>query len=178
MRLGTKGQTALSYGKKAVVVAGALGAIAGLGTKSAAGAVGAAQNVKQNVDAGKVVAGGVKDIAKAGAADVKSNPLQAKKTIDTTKKKVVGVGLAAKADLTGTAAQVQFAAQPKTTGAVSIAGATAYDRPNPKGKMGSGRAGGSGGGGDVRDCDKKYSGKRNANKKRKCKTRVRGGGMP
>jgi hypothetical protein len=178
MRLGTKGKTALSYGKKALVVAGALGAIAGIGTKTKHSAEEAKGRAEEKVDAGKVVAGGVADIAKAGVADVAANPLQAKRTIETTKKKAVGVGLAAKADLTGTAAQVTFAAQPKTTGEVKIAGATAYARPDPAGKIRAGMSGGGGGGGDVRDCDTKYSGKRNANQRRKCKNRVRGGGMP
>jgi len=177
MKLGVKGKKALSIAKKGVVIAGALGAIAGIGSKGSHKIEEKAQQVEDTVEAGKVLGGAVVDIGKGAAKDVAANPLQAKKVVDKSKQMVVGIGAAAKKDPVGAAAQVKFAKAPKTTGAVNIKGATAYDRPDPSGKViDRGGFSSASGGGDIRVCDTKYKGQ--PNQKRKCKKRVRKGGMP
>ena len=93
MKLGVKGQKALSIAKKGVVIAGAVGAIAGIGHK----AENKYENVKAEVEseidkkkdeaqAAKVVAGAVANIGVAGVKDAAANPLKAKKALDKSKK--------------------------------------------------------------------------------------------
>ena len=167
-RLGHKVKNVARVGVKVAVGAGIIaGAALGVKGKGEKKFEEKKEEADQLVGAGKVVAGAVQGIAQAGLADVKANPLGAKKAVAKSKQMVVGVGAAAKVDPIGAAQQVQFAVAPKVA-----------DPNAPTGKIRAGAAGGTGGGGDIRDCDTKYSGVKNKNQRRKCRTRVKGGGMP
>lgn len=189
MKLGVKSKKALSIAKKGVVIAGAVGAIAGLGHKAENKFDDVKAEVESEIDkkkdeaqAAQAVAGAVANIGVAGVKEAAANPLKAKKALEKSKKMAVGVAAAGKVDLQGAAAQAKFAAAPKTTGTVNIKGAVAYAQGSKTAKIADGGSKGgfssAGGGGDIRVCDKKYGGKLQKNDKRKCRKRVKAGGMP
>lgn len=178
MRLGTKGKKALGYAKKGLVVAGAIGSIVGLGVKATHKVEDKVEDTKAKIDAGKIIAGGVFDAGKEAFDDAKANPLKAKAAADKGKLKIKGIAGAAKIDPEGTAEQLQFAKNPTADRTVAD---KRYGTPDEGGTgrvVDRGGFSATGGGGDIRVCDKKYQGKRNANQRRKCKNRVRAGGMP
>ncbi len=178
MRLGTKGKKALGYAKKGLVIAGAVGSIVGLGHKATHKVEEKVEDTKAKIDAGKVIAGGIADVGKDAVADVKANPFKAGAAVDKAKVKAGGIAAAAKIDPVGTADTIQFAKNPTADRTVAD---KRYGTPD---EGGTGRAvdrGGftsTGGGGDIRVCDRKYKGKMNTNQRRKCKKRVKAGGMP
>tara|TARA_R110000803_G_scaffold17684_5_gene47594 strand:+ start:924 stop:1505 length:582 start_codon:yes stop_codon:yes gene_type:complete len=156
MRLGVKGQKALSIAKKGVVIAGAVGAIAGLGHKAENKYEGVKAEVESEIDKKKdeaqaagVVAGAVANIGVAAVKDAAANPFKAKKGLEKSKKMAVGVAAAGKVDLQGAAAQAKFAAAPKVA-----------DPNAPTGKI-INRAGSDPQGADTRE--------RELNKKQKAK---------
>jgi len=114
IRLGHKVKNAARIGVKVAIGAGIVGgAVLGIKGKGERQFEEKKEEADQLVGAGKVVAGAVQDIAKAGVKDVKANPLGAKKAVAKSKQMVVGVGAAAKVDPIGAAQQVQFAVAPK-----------------------------------------------------------------
>ena len=174
MRLGTKGKKALGYAKKGLVVAGAVGSIVGLGVK----ATHKVEDTKEKVDAGKVIAAGIADVGKDAVSDVKSNPFKAKAAVDKAKVKAGGIAAAAKIDPVGTADTLKFSSNPTADRSVAD---KRYGKPDEGGAgkvVDRGGFSATGGGGDIRVCDRKYKGKTNANQRRKCKNRVKAGGMP
>jgi hypothetical protein len=178
MKLGVKGKKALSIAKKGVVVAGALGTIFGA-KKTHEGAVQKVEDTKAKVDAGKVIAAGVADVGKAVVDDVKKNPLKAKQSIEVGKTKAIGIGAAAKIDPVGAAATLQFQKNPTAKPKANAPVNPRYGTPDAGGTGKIASKGGfsaTGGGGDIRVCDTKYKGQ--PNQKRKCKKRVKAGGMP
>ena len=114
IRLGHKVKNAARIGVKVAVGAGIVGgALLGIKGKGEKKFEETKAEADQLVGAGKVVAGAVQGIAQAGVADVKANPLGAKKAVAKSKNMVVGVMAAAKVDPVGAAQQVQFAVAPK-----------------------------------------------------------------
>ena len=114
IRLGHKVKNAARIGVKVAIGAGIVGgAVLGIKGKGERKFEEKKEEADQLVGAGKVVAGAVQGIAQAGLADVKANPLGAKKAVAKRKQMVVGVGAAAKVDPIGAAQQVQFAVAPK-----------------------------------------------------------------
>jgi len=113
-RLGHKVKNVARVGVKVAVGAGIIaGAALGVKGKGEKKFEETKAEAEELVGAGKVVAGAVQGIAQAGLADVKANPLGAKKAVAKSKQMVVGVGAAAKVDPIGAAQQVQFAVAPK-----------------------------------------------------------------
>jgi len=178
MRLGTKTKKALSIGKKGLIVAGAVGGLIGLGHKATHKVEEKVEDTKAKVDAGKIIAGAVVDAGKVAVTDAKSNPLKAKAAIDTAKVKVGGIAAAAKIDPIGTADTIEFSKNPTADRKVAD---KRYGTPDEGGTgriVDRGGYSSTGGGGDIRVCDRKYQGVKNKNQRRKCKNRVKAGGMP
>jgi len=181
MRLGTKGKKALGYAKKGLVIAGAVGSIVGLGHKATHKVEEKVEDTKAKVDAGKVIAAGIADVGRDAVADVKANPFKAGAAVDKAKVKAGGIAAAAKIDPVGTADTIEFARNPTAPPPPKAPVDSRYGTPD---EGGTGRAvdrGGftaTGGGGDIRVCDRKYKGMTNKNQRRKCKKRVKAGGMP
>lgn len=181
MRLGTKGKKALGYAKKGVVVAGAVGSIVGIGKKATHKVEEKVEDTKEKVEAGKVIAGGLADVGKDAVADVKANPFKAGAAVDKAKVKAGGIAAAAKIDPVGTADTIQFARNPTAPPPPRAPVDTRYGTPDEGGTGAVVERGGfqsTGGGGDIRVCDRKYEGRMNTRNRKKCKKRVRAGGMP
>lgn len=177
MRLGTKGKKALGYAKKGVVVAGAVGSIVGIGKK----ATHKVEDTKEKVEAGKVIAGGLADVGKDAVADVKANPFKAGAAVDKAKVKAGGIAAAAKIDPVGAADTIEFARNPTAPPPPRAPVDRRYGTPDEGGTGAVVERGGfqsTGGGGDIRVCDRKYQGRMNTRNRKKCKKRVKAGGMP
>jgi hypothetical protein len=182
MRLGTKGKKALSYAKKGLVVAGAVGSIVGIGHKVTHGGVEKVVETKNKVEAAPVIAGAVVDVGKDAASRVKANPLKAPQVIQDAKVKVGGIKAAAKIDPVGAADTIQFARNPTAP-------------PPPKApvdsRYGTADEGGTGRRRETQDttragdiegmintCKFKYKKRKDPNDRRKCIKRVKAGGRP
>ena len=181
MRLGTKGKKALGYAKKGLVVAGAIGSIVGLGVKGGVGEK--VVDTKNKVEAAPVIAQGIVDAGKQGAAQAKANPLKAPQAFRDAKVKAGGIAAAAKIDPVGAADTLKFQQNPTAP-------------PPPRApvdkRYGTADAGGTGSrietqdtsrAGDIQSmiktCEFKYKKKNNQGmERRRCKQRVKAGGRP
>lgn len=186
MKLGKKGQKALSIGKKGLVVAGAVGGLLGLGIKATHKVEDKVEDTKAKVEAkvevAQDIAEGIFDVGKDAASRAKANPLKAPQAFRDAKVKVGGIAGAAKIDPVGAADTLRFNKNPTNP-------------PEPRAKRdsryGTADEGGTGSRRDTQDttragdiegmintCKFKYKKKKDPKQRRKCIKRVKDGGRP